>query len=567
MELLTFLLRTSRRTVILAVLAATVSGLSTIGVLFFIRRWMLQVAQHDSSFVWAFAAVCAATIVAQLSAQLLLLHLSRRSVARLIMRLSEQVLAAPLRTLEELGPARVQATLLQDVQVIAQGLNAVPLFCANIAMLVSCLAYLGWLSTSVLLAVLGVLAAGLVVQWALLRRARRHAGYSRDSQEMLVGQLRHLIEGVQELKIHGPRRQAYLNDLQAGVETQERQGATSQFFIALAGAWGRLLFFLLLGFILIGMPALLGADRVTLGGYVIAVLFLMHPVASFNHLVPALSRARQSLERLQALGVSLSASPENLAAEAGPPTPWSRLELIGVAHEYRRERDEKGFTLGPLDLTFQPGEVVFLAGGNGSGKTTFVKLLTGLYLPRQGEIRLDGRPVGPGGFEGYRQLFSVVFSEFHLFSSLLGLSRPDLEKRTQEFLVQLHLDHKVKVRNGMFSTTALSRGQRKRLALLTAFMEDRPFYVFDEWAADQDPHFKAVFYTQILADLRTRGKAVLVVTHDDRYFHLADRLYILEDGKLRAGTSAAHPNGQADAVAGGGSAGAVKAEGPAHPTA
>jgi putative ATP-binding cassette transporter len=537
LELLSFLLQTSRTVVILAVLAATLSGLGTVGVLLFVRHWLGQGRLTGAPLVLGFVGVCLVALAAQFGAQLLLLRLSRRAVARLTMRLGEQVLAAPLKSVEDLGPARVQATLTEDVQLIAGGLNAVPRLCANLAILGGCLGYLGWLSLPVLLAVLAFLAVGLLVQWLLLARARHHQGHTLDGQEVLLGQLRHLVEGVQELKVHRQRRQAFLlGSLQGSVEFQEKQGSANQFFVILSRAWARLLLFGLLGLLLIGGPLLFRVDGGTLGSYVIAVLFLWQPASSFSTLLPAVSRARQSLQRSAALGADLAAAAET-SEEVEPLTAWSSLELVGVSHSYRREREEGGFTLGPLDLAFRPGELVYLGGGNGSGKTTFVKLLTGLYEPQTGEVRLDGRPIAAANLESYRQLFSVVFADCHLFPDLLGLSSPELEKKAQDYLVRLQLDHKVKIKGGAFSTVQLSRGQRKRLALLVAYLEDRPFYVFDEWAADQDPHFKDVFYTILLPKLKARGKAVLVVTHDDRYYHLADRLLFLEDGKLRSPAS------------------------------
>src|SRR5205823_2916560 len=149
----------------------------------------------------------------------------------------------------------------------------------------------------------------------------------------------------------------------------------------------------------------------------------------------------------------------------------------------------------------------------------------------RGEIRLDGQPITDKNRDDYRQLFSAVFEDFCLFESLLGLHGDGLDAQAQDYLVQLHLHHKVRVNDGKLSTTALSRGQRKRLALLTAYLEDRPFYVFDEWASDQDPLFKEIFYTQLLPDLKARGKTALVITHDDKFFHLADRTIKLDYGK------------------------------------
>jgi putative ATP-binding cassette transporter len=175
---------------------------------------------------------------------------------------------------------------------------------------------------------------------------------------------------------------------------------------------------------------------------------------------------------------------------------------------------------------------VFLIGGNGSGKTTLAKIITGLYEPGSGEMRLNGNPVTSESLDYYRNHFSAVFSDFYLFETLLGLDRPGLDARAQELLVQLQLNRKVNIREGELSTVELSQGQRKRLALLTAYLEDRPVYIFDEWAADQDPLFRGIFYNKILPDLKSRGKTVIVISHDERFYHLADRIIKLEHGQL-----------------------------------
>jgi putative pyoverdin transport system ATP-binding/permease protein len=171
-------------------------------------------------------------------------------------------------------------------------------------------------------------------------------------------------------------------------------------------------------------------------------------------------------------------------------------------------------------------------GGNGSGKSTLAKLITGLYLPDSGKICLDGTPITNQNRETYRQLFSTVFSDFYLFERLLGIPFENLDIRARTYLEELQLSHKVQVKDGSLSTTELSQGQRKRLALLTAYLDDRPIYLFDEWAADQDPFFREVFYQQILPELKKRDKAVLVISHDDRYFHLCDRLIKLDYGQI-----------------------------------
>jgi putative ATP-binding cassette transporter len=190
------------------------------------------------------------------------------------------------------------------------------------------------------------------------------------------------------------------------------------------------------------------------------------------------------------------------------------------------------FVLGPLSLELHPGELVFIIGGNGSGKSTFVKVLAGLYQPLKGNVTLAGTMITDANREWYREHFSVVFSDYHLFNKLLGQSDSQVDRLASQYLRLLHIDQKVSVQERTFSTIDLSQGQRKRLALVTAYLEDRPIYVFDEWAADQDPQYKEIFYKKLLPDLRERGKLVVVITHDDRYFHLGNQVIKLEDGKV-----------------------------------
>jgi putative ATP-binding cassette transporter len=537
MNLVFFLFRNSGGVVLCAVLAGVVSGFTNVALLLLIHRALSprHTGARGAEAAWLFVGLCLAAVAAKILSQTLLIGLSRKSIARLSMHLSERILAAPLRQLEEMGPARLLAILTGDIPMIAQGLQTIPTLCVNVVIVLTCLAYLAWLSWVVFVSLLVLLLLGLVVQRLLGAKALRDLKAARETGDTLHVHYRGLIEGIKELKIHGARREAFLNGpLKTTTDTLEKQNTTGQFLLAVATSGGRFLFFALIGFLLFVPPSLLPVDRPTLSGYVIALLFMMAPIQSFGPAIQVLARAKVALQKVEDLGKFLVVPIVNGRSDKQPeigPT-WSKLELVGITHSYRRERDGTGFTLGPIDLSFQPGELVFLVGGNGSGKTTLAKLLVGLYRPETGEIHLDGKPIRPSDREAYRQFFSVLFSDFHLFESLLGLEHPTLDQQALTYLTELHLDHKVTVQEGHLSTTDLSRGQRKRLALLTAYLEDRPIYVFDEWASDQDPLFKQVFYTQILPQLKARGKLVLAITHDDRYFHLADRLLHLDEGKL-----------------------------------
>jgi putative ATP-binding cassette transporter len=278
------------------------------------------------------------------------------------------------------------------------------------------------------------------------------------------------------------------------------------------------------------------ASPEALTGYVVAILYMMGPIWGIIGAIPTIERGQVALENIERLGVSLDIGQEDsktmelTGLEAGIPpiVQWDE-----VVFSYGEDKGvEDPFVLGPISLELHPGELVFVIGGNGSGKSTFVKVLSGLYQPLQGNVSLAGTMITDANREWYREHFSVVFSDFHLFNKLLGQSDSQAERFALQYLRLLHMDQKVTVRERTFSTLDLSQGQRKRLALVTAYLEDRPIYVFDEWAADQDPQYKEIFYKTLLPDLRERGKLVIVITHDDRYFHLGNQVIKLEDGKV-----------------------------------
>jgi len=129
--------------------------------------------------------------------------------------------------------------------------------------------------------------------------------------------------------------------------------------------------------------------------------------------------------------------------------------------------------------------------------------------------------------------FSAIFIDFHLFDRFYGIQNGIDPKKVNDLLKLMKLDHKVTVQNNQFSTTDLSTGQRKRLAMIIAIMEDKPIYVFDERAADQSPGFRDYFYYQLLPSLKQKGKTVIAVTHDQQYFDIADRILEMDYGCLR----------------------------------
>jgi len=535
MILINFLLRYSRRTLAWTALAALASGACNAGLIALVNTVLGAQGRSVSTLVGWFVALGAGRLVANYSAQVSLTRYAQQSTARLRGDLVRKILAVPLRQLEEIGAPRLMVALTEDVMSITEAMRAIPTFIMNAAILLGGAAYLGWLSWRMLLAITVLIAAGSLIYRWLVRRGFNLLKSAREAEDRLFRHFRALTEGIKELKLHRERRARFLAEgVDTATDAYQRHNIAAEVRFIAAQNWSQLLFFTLIGLILFVVPGLEHFGPQVTTSFVVATLFLMGPLSGLLAVLPVFGRASVSLQKIGELGLALTApaSDHSAASPADPAPRFGRIELRGVQHAYHREREEDTFTLGPINLALRPGELVFIVGGNGSGKSTLAKLITGLYPPEQGEIRVDGRRVDDHNRDHYRQLFSAVFADFYLFDTFLGLERRDLDARASEYLAQLHLDHKVKIVNGALSTTNLSQGQRKRLALLTAYMEDRPCYLFDEWASDQDPLFKEVFYTQLLPELKAKHKAVLVISHDDRYFHLADRIIKLDYGQL-----------------------------------
>ena len=531
MGALFFLLRSSKGIVLVALVAGAIAGLSNTVLLALINT-ALNTSSATNRLIWAFTGLCLLMVVSRFVSNMLLIRLSQNAVFDLRVFLSRRILSAPLLRLEALGAHRLLATLTDDVPIIANALTSIPLLFMNMVIVAGCLVYLGWLSWSVLIGVLGFLACGVIVYQVLMKRALQFVTLGRQEWDSLFKHLRALVEGTKELKLHRRRRDAFFaQSLESSASTLRDQMVASNSIYAAASSWGHVLIFVLIGLLLFGAPRTGGAEFQATLGFVLIILYMMTPIEYILNVAPILSRADVALKKIEDLGFQLQQQAELEPKQSQTPS-WGRLDLVNVTHSYYNEGEDDQFVLGPIDLTFSVGELVFLVGGNGSGKTTLAKLLTGLYIPESGEIRLDGKVISDENRESYRQFFTAVFSDFFLFDSILGVDTDGLEAKARRYLVQLQLHHKVKIKEAALSTTDLSQGQRKRLALLTAYLEDRPFYLFDEWAADQDPVFKEVFYLQILPELKSRGKTVLVITHDDHYFSVADRIVKLDYGKI-----------------------------------
>lgn len=544
MKLIRFLWDMSPRSILAAAGCGVVSGVCSTLLIVLIHHTLNHLDSVSQMIIIGFVALCVLNVVSAVISQVMLIKLSEGAVFELRMKLAQDILQTPLKHLEKVGTHRLLTLLTDDIRSLSSGLLCVPILGVQIIVMLGCLVYLGFLSVKLMAFVIvfmliAVLTYDIPVRFALSRLKK-----ARDKQDTLFKHFEALTQGTKELKLNRSRRQSFLFSVfQPSAELYRRHNIIGFSLYTCAANWGYLMFFAMMGLLLFYLPGVLALKPSDLVGASLIILFMRAPLETIFTLLPELGRSQVSLNQIEELGLTLSKAEEFKNEDAPSFKPKQvAIEFRDVTHRYHHEGEARDFTLGPLNLVFEPGELIFLVGGNGSGKTTLAKILLGLYEADTGLIFLDGQPVNADNLEEYRQCFSAVFSDFYLFDSLMSVDSEAMDIKAREYLFQLQLQHKVDIKDGEFSTIKLSQGQRKRLALLTAYLEDRPFYVFDEWAADQDPLFKEVFYSTLLPELKAQGKTIFCITHDDKYFSKADRIIKLDYGQIEFNGTPAEMN-------------------------
>lgn len=520
---------------VFSAIAGVATGAGQGYLLAFITSALAKGHENADGAALSFFALCLFIFVSGVLSVTLSSWITQDNHYNLRLRTSRKALSTPLEHLYVCGPQRIMTVLTDDVDAVVQAQDAIPVLLVEGAKLAGAFVYLGCVSFELLELVAVFLVCGVASWMTLQSRAKRWLRSARDANDTLFRHYRAITDGFKELKLDARRRRAFLEqELHETADTiRTRRNMASRIY-ALAGRWSQLLYFLLIGLILF-VPLLRDrAGQEGMTGFTLTILFIGAPLSAIVNIAPIIGRGIVALKNIEELRlwstdeVEVGAGTEPISHAKTP----SVLELVDVSFRYPDVAGTRGQPFGPLSLRVEPGELMFLTGGNGSGKTTLALLILGLLSPVSGEIRLGGEPITAQHRDAYRQNFSAVFADAYVFDTLLGYSHSEAQARAEELLVLLRLDDKLRIENGRCSTIDLSRGQRKRLAFLSAYLADRPFYLFDEWAAEQDPDFREFFYRQMLPELKARGKTVIAITHDDRYFHMCDRLVRMAFGQI-----------------------------------
>ncbi|AMS17015.1 MULTISPECIES: cyclic peptide export ABC transporter [Pseudomonas] len=529
------LLRPFRTTVVISVALGMVGGLAITLLLATINNALHSATGMTQGVVLTFAALCLLALTSSIVSDIGTNYVGQRIIAALRKDLGEKVLSAPITQIERYRSHRLIPVLTHDVDTISDFSFAFTPLAIAATVTLGCLGYLAYLSVPMFLMMVVAIIIGISVQYVAGGKGIRGFDLARDQEDELQRYYNAIASGAKELRMHRPRR--YRMNTHRIRETADRiasiQVRSVNIYI-LAKTFGSMLFFVVIGLALAMQAYNPNPDPTVITGFVLVLLYMKGPLENLVSYLPVVGKAKIAFGRISELSERFSSPEPHLlldATEAPKPVVHS-LELRGVSYSPPAVEGSEPFHLGPINLDIKQGDIVFIVGENGCGKTTLIKLLLGLYQPQAGEIRLNGEAVTDLARDDYRQLFTTVFADYYLFDDLVqGGGQQSLDSASQ-YLDRLEIAHKVSVKDGAFTTTDLSTGQRKRLALVNAWLEGRPVLVFDEWAADQDPAFRRIFYTELLPDLKRLGKTIIVISHDDRYFDIADQLVRMKAGKV-----------------------------------
>jgi len=517
---------------------AVLSGLANAAVLAIVNMSVQRSAEGSASQLRGLLLFCLAIGIYGYSQKKLMID-TCESVERLIselrQRLLEAVRGAELLDIERIGKAEIFGNLSRETQVLSQSMPNIVVAVQSAILLTAAMIYLFFLSKLAFILLAAFTAIGAAFHLARAKQANEHILTAARNDDKLIEGFSDVIDGFREVKIN----QAKSDQLGYAIGAVSRQSYQSRVTVHALNAHdfvlSQLTFFALTGLMVFVVPAFGGIDTKTITMTTTATLFMLGPVGALVGNFPVFNNAEAAAQRIQELEQKLLARSIR-RPRFGQLDTFANFEEIVIdsqSFSYPAADGEVAFAVGPNSLTIKRGDCIFITGGNGSGKTTFINLLLTLIPSASGRIKIDGVVVNDDNVAAYRNLFAVIFSDNHLFQTLYG-TEPFTPTEANLLLEEMEILHKTQIIDNRYTNTDLSGGQRKRMALVSAQLEHKPILVLDEWAADQDPLFRNKFYRHILPALRDQGYTIIAITHDDRFFDVANVRLHMEDGVLHS---------------------------------
>jgi putative ATP-binding cassette transporter len=527
----------SGRSGIKIVAAATLAGLLQALVVVIINAAADRLDQNDLNFRYCMLfLLCIGGFLAMKNYTLTrTIDIVQTLIFDIRLRIADKIRAAGLMEMEKMGNSQIYTTLAENAQRILEAAKRCADASASIVMVLCSFLYIFMLSPTALVFSVVLIAAGISIYLFNQKTTEADLRRSIDTETAFFEGIDHLLDGFKEVKINSDKSDDLFenNIRETSTITRTLQTRTEYQFIR-NYLFSQTFFYLLLGCIIFVLPQISALVPATIVSVMAVILFMIGPLGTIVEAIPQLSKADAAVEAIAKIEGYLEAANDTRLTvprhRLKREPQFDRIHCQKVTFDYVDDSNVQ-FSVGPIDLEIAAGEILFVVGGNGSGKSTLLKLISGLYYPRSGQLMLDSMPIDRTCYQHYRDLFSVIFTDFHLFDRFYGLKEVD-DGRVDDLLHRMHISDKTAFDGERFTNIKLSTGQRKRLALIVCELEDKPVLAFDEVAADQDPAFRQYFYEVLLGELRARGKTVIAVSHDDRYFHVADRVLKMEYGRF-----------------------------------
>ncbi|WP_158286417.1 cyclic peptide export ABC transporter [Chitinophaga sp. S165] len=454
------------------------------------------------------------------------------AVYNLRLRILEKLRKCELSPMESIGKDEIFTRVSNDTNFISQSAAVIINAFQALVLVTFALIYIAFLSFTAFTATILILA--IAISYFLRRQSaiNQELRAANQNEAAFYDHIENLVEGFKEIKINHLKNEQLFSDIRETADYGKSVKISSGLRFAVGFMFSEMVFYLLLASIIFLLPQFQTLYAGTLTRLTASILFVIGPLENIVTTIPLFAKAIQSTQNIDHLERKISSFSEEDTKKAYPPLPaFEEIKLENVVYDYMDEDRQSSFTLGPINFTLKKGALICIIGGNGSGKSTFLKVLTNLYHPGSGRIMVNGHDLKHYNKEDYRYWFSTIFTDFHLFPKIYGIPKLNADK-VNEYINLMGLSHKTHFNGENFSNVRLSTGQRKRLALICTLLEDKPIMILDEVTADQDPGFKKFFYTEVLPSFRLKGKTVIMVSHDDKYTEQFDQVIEMEYGKI-----------------------------------
>ena len=458
----------------------------------------------------------------------------RESVAfslGLTKELVKKVLSTKYQTFEGLDRGRLYSILSDDINVIGENIRLILNLSSKVIILTLGVVYIFSISILVGFSLLGIILFAVIITNSYSKSASKVEVKRKELQNDFMSYLNAIFDGYKELSLNSRSKKAFQIDVLQNCNEYAYNRQKVSFKFLHNFSIQEFFFYFIPGFIAFILPIfVLNLDATKVFQLIILFLFMLGPITELMHTAPEIVSLKVAWNRIKKLRNDLNLIVTKPAGSL--PTVEKNIQSLKIENilfSYGANNTIDDFKIGPISFEANKGDIIFITGGNGSGKTTIAKVITGLYTPDSGSIYIDNKKIESHELCEY---YSTVFSDYYLFEKLYGIDVDAKSELIKSYLRYFELDKKVFLNKDKISSIKLSSGQKKRLALILCLLNDSPIILLDEWAADQSPSFKKIFYHNIILELKQMGKIVIAITHDDHYYNVADKIIKLDSGKI-----------------------------------